>query len=140
MVRRAGRRHAREGLLAARQLSAAALLVAACGVDPGGTHVAGTEDQPAPGSVEVEGDPPQAATPLVIQFVGAEGGVVEETTARIPAGGTIKAGMPNLPGVMRLLVNGNLCEFAIESDRRTRVALRIRDAGCSVETKGIDPV
>lgn len=123
-------------------LGGAALLVVACGVDPGGTHVAGAEDQPGPGSVEVEGDPPQAATPLVIQFVGLDGDVVEERTARISAGGTIRAGMPNLPGVMRLLVNGNACEgdFTIESDRRTRVVLHIDDTGCAVETKGIDPI
>jgi hypothetical protein len=79
--------------------------------------------------------------PLVIQFVGPEGNVVEEQTTRIPPGGLIEASMTTLPEVVRLLVNGSLCEgtLMVESDRRTRVILRVSDTGCSVETKGFEP-
>jgi hypothetical protein len=112
------------------------------GVAPGPTHVDGTENQPGPGSVVVTGDPPNATAPLVIQFVGAEGNVVEQRTARIPIGGLIEASMPNLPGVMRLLVNGTVCEgdFALESDMRTHVVLRVTESGCSVRTLSIEPI
>ena len=111
-------------------------------VAPGPTHADGTENQPGPGSVVVAGDPPKATLPLVIQFVGSEGDVVEETTARIPKGGLIEASMPNLPGVMRLLVNGTMCEgdFAIESDMLTHVVLRVTESGCAVRTESIEPI
>ena len=111
-------------------------------VFPGATHVDGTENQPGPGAVVVAGDPPRAAAPLVIQFVGSEGDIIEATTARIPEGGLIEAGMPNLPGVMRLLVNGTMCEgdFAVESEMRTNVVLRLTGSGCSVRTKSIEPI
>ena len=125
-----------------------ALAIAAAGcnvwptVAPGPTHADGTENQPGPGSVVVAGDPPTATAPLVVQFVGSDGDVVEETTARIPKGGLIEAGMPNLPGVMRLLVNGTMCEgdFALVSDMRTNVVLRLTESGCSVRTQSIEPI
>lgn len=120
---------------------ALSLTAAACGwlpgSGPGQTHIDGTEDQPGPGSVVVEGDPPCATRPLVIEFVALpEGFVVEGRTARIPSGGVIEASMFNLPGPMSLRVNGGPCEgnFAIDSDRRTHVVLRVDDAGCSVDT------
>lgn len=125
---------------------ATSLIAAACGsvpgFGPGRTHVDGTEEQPGPGSVVVEGDPPNATAPLVIQFVGPEGNVVEERTARIPTGGVIKASMPNLPEVMRLLVNETLCEgdFKVETDKRTHVVLRVSDSGCSVRTTSTEPM
>jgi hypothetical protein len=111
-------------------------------VGPGATHVDGTENQPGPGEVVVAGDPPNATTPLVIQFVASEGDVVEETTARIPKGGLIEAGMPNLPGVMGLLVNGTRCEgdFALQSEMRTNVVVRVTASGCSVRTASIEPI
>jgi len=118
---------------------ALATIVAACGylpgVGPGETHVAGTEEQPAPGAVVVVGAPPRAASPLVIEFVGSDGIVVDEQTVRIPKDGIIDASMTNLPGPMALRVNGVLCtgDFVIESDQRTNVVLRVDDAGCSVE-------
>ena len=50
--------------------------------------------------------------------------------------------MFNLPEVMRLLVNGTMCEvdFAIESDMRTDVVLRVTESGCSVRTARIEPL
>jgi hypothetical protein len=111
-------------------------------VAPGPTHVDGTENQSGPGSVVVVGDPPNATAPLVIQFVGHEGDVVEQRIARIPKGGLIAASMPNLPGVMRLLVNGTMCEgdFAIESEMRTHVVLRVTESACSVRISSIEPI
>jgi hypothetical protein len=123
-----------------------AIAFAGCGIVPGvrpeQTHVDGTEEQPGPGSVTVHGDPLKATQPLVIQFVGHEGNVVAERTAHIPTGGVIEASMLNLPEVMTLLVNGTMCEgdFAIESDSRTQVVLRVSDAGCSVETRSTEPM
>ncbi len=125
---------------------ALSLTAAACGYLPGTgsgqTHMAGTEEQPGPGSVVVEGDPPHETGPLVLEFVGSEGNVVEQRTARIPAGGVIDASMINLSGPMSLRVNGAPCEgnFAIESDMRTHVVLRVDDAGCSVETTKMEPM
>lgn len=119
---------------------------AACGFLPGTgsgqTHVAGTEEQPGPGFALVEGDPPRATRPLVIDFVAPEGFVIEEQAARIASGGAIEASMINLPGPMSLRVNGAPCEgtFAIESDMRTHVVLRVEDAGCSVETTSMEPL
>ena len=109
---------------------------------PGATHVDGTENQPGPGSVVVRGDPPRASAPLVIQFVGPEGIVAEQLTARIAKGGLIEAGMPGLPGVLGLLVNGTRCEgdFALQSDTRTNVVLRVTESGCFVRTQGIEPI
>ena len=111
-------------------------------VPPTPPHADGTEDQPGPGSVVVAGDPPTASAPLVIQFVGSEGDVVEDRTARIPKGRLIEASTFGLPGVMRLQVNGTMCEgeFALESDMRTNVVLRVTDSGCSVRTQSIDPI
>jgi len=125
---------------------ALSLTAAACGylpgTGPGQTHIAGTEDQPGPGSVLVEGDPPHATRPLVIEFVVPEGFVVEEQTARIPSGGAIEASMTNLPGPMSLRVNGAPCEgdFAIASERLTHVVLRVTESGCSVRTQSIEPI
>jgi hypothetical protein len=125
---------------------ALSLTAAACGFLPGTgsgqTHVAGTEEQPGPGSVVLEGDPPRATSPLVIEFVGSEGNVVEERTARIPSGGVIEASMTNLPGPMSLRVNGAPCEgtFAIESERLTHAVLRVDEAGCFVETRQTEPM
>jgi hypothetical protein len=125
---------------------AVSLTVVACGyvpgIGPGQTHMDGTEQQPGPGSVVVEGDPPRATDPLVIQFVGSEGDVVEQQTERIASGGVIRASMINLPGPMSLRVNGAPCEgdFAIESERRTHVVLRVSDTGCSVRTESTEPI
>ena len=123
---------------------ALSLTAAACGylADPGQTHIAGTEDQPGPGEVLVEGDPPRATRPLVIEFVTPEGVVVEGRTARIPSGGAIEASMTNLPGPMSLRANGAPCEgsFAIASERLTHVVLRVTESGCSVRTKSIEPI
>jgi hypothetical protein len=125
---------------------AVSLTAAACGyvpgIGPGQTHMDGTEQQPGPGSVVVEGDPPRATDPLVIQFVGSEGDVVEQQTERIASGGVIRASMINLPGPMSLRVNGAPCEgdFAIESERRTHVVLRVSDTGCSVRTESTEPI
>ncbi len=90
----------------------------------------------------VAGDPPKATAPLVIQFVGSEGDVVEQRTARIPTGGVIEASMINLPGVMTLQVNGTKCDgdFAVESDLRTNVVLRVEESGCSVRTASLEPL
>ena len=125
---------------------ALSLVATACNiaptVAPGPTHVDGIEDQPGPGLVVVAGDPPNATAPLVVQFLGSEGNVVEQRTARIPKGGLIEASMFNLPGVMRLLVNGTMCEgdFAPKSDMRIHVVLRITESGCSVRTERITPI
>ena len=111
-------------------------------VAPGPTHVDGTENQLGPGLVVVAGDPPNATALLVIEFVASDGSVVAGRTARIPNGGLIEASMFNLPEVMRLLVNGTMCEgdFAIESERRTNVVLRVTESGCSVRTASIEPI
>lgn len=125
---------------------ALSLTAAACGylpaTGPGQTHIGGTEEQPGPGSALVEGDPPRATRPLVIEFVTPEGFVVEGRTARIASGGAIEASMTNLPGPMSLRVNGAPCEgsFAIASERLTHVVLRVDDAGCSVETTKMEPL
>lgn len=125
---------------------ALSLTAAACGylpgTGPGQTHIAGTEEQPGPGFALVEGDPPRATRPLVIEFVVPEGFVIEEQTARIASGGAIEASMTNLPGPMGLRVNGASCEgkFAIASDRLTHVVLRVDHAGCSVETRKMEPL
>ncbi len=123
------------------------LTAAACGylsgTGPGETHIAGTENQPGPGSALVEGDPPRATRPLVIEFVSLpEGFVVEAQTARIPSGHAIEASMISLPGRVGLRVNGAPCEgtFAIASERVTHVVLRVNDAGCSVRTQSIEPI
>jgi hypothetical protein len=125
---------------------ALSLIAAACGhlpgAAPGQTHIAGTEDLPGPGSVLVEGDPPRATSPLVIEFVTSEGFVVAGRTARIPTGGTIEASMTNLPGPMSLRVNGAPCQgsFPIAAEMRTHVVVRVNDAGCSVETGELEPM
>ena len=122
------------------------LAVTACDivptVAPGPPHVDGTENQPGPGLVVVAGDPPNATAPLVIQFAAPDGSVVDGRTARIPNGGLIEASMFNLPGAIRLMVNGTMCEgdFAIESDMRTRVVLRVTEPGCSLRTASIEPI
>lgn len=123
------------------------LTAAACGylpgTGPGQTHIGGTEEQPGPGEVLVEGDPPRATRPLVIEFVALpEGFVIEAQTARIASGGAIEASMIKLPGPVSLRVNGAPCEgnFAIASERRTHVVLRVDDAGCSVETTKMEPM
>lgn len=128
-------------------MTALSLTAAACGylpgTGPGQTHIAGTEEQPGPGFALVEGDPPRATRPLVIEFVVLpEGFVIEEQTARIASGGAIEASMIKLPGPVSLRVNGAPCEgnFAIVSDRRTHVVLRVDDAGCSVETRKMEPL
>jgi hypothetical protein len=71
-----------------------------------------------------------------------EGDVVEQRTARIPKGGLFEASMFNLPWVMRLLVNGTMCtgDFALESDKRTNVVLRVTESGCSVRAQNIEPI
>jgi hypothetical protein len=126
---------------------ALSLTAAACGylpgTGPGQTHIAGTEDQPGPGSVLVEGDPPRATRPLVIEFVALpEGFVIEAQTARIPSGGAIEASLITLPGPVSVRVNGAPCEgtFAIASERLTHVVLRVNDARCSVETTKMEPM
>jgi hypothetical protein len=92
--------------------------------------------------VVVAGDPPHATAPLVIEFVGHEDDVVEARTARIPTGGVIEASMFNLPGVMRLQVNGTMCdgEFAVKSDLRTNVVLDVTESGCSIRTASMEPL
>jgi hypothetical protein len=123
---------------------ALSLAAAACGylADPRQTHIAGTEAQPGPGHVLVEGDPKRATRPLVIEFVVPEGFVVEAQTARIASGGAIEASMVNLPGPVSLRVNGAPCEgsFAIASERVTHVVLRVTDSGCSVRTRSSVPI
>ncbi len=126
---------------------ALSLTAAACGylpgTGPGQTHIAGTEEQPGPGEVLVEGDPPRAKRPLVIEFVALpEGFVIEAQTARIASGGAIEASMINLPGPVSLRVNGAPCEgnFAIASERLTHVVLRITESVCSVRTQSIEPI
>ncbi len=126
---------------------ALSLTAAACGIlpgtGPGQTHIAGTEEQPGPGFALVEGDPPRAARPLVIEFVAQpEGFVIEAQTARIASGGAIEASMINLPGPVSLRVNGAPCEgnFAIASERLTHVVLRITESVCSVRTQSIEPI
>jgi hypothetical protein len=126
---------------------ALSLAAAACGylpgTGPGQTHIAGTEAQPGPGEALVEGDPPRATRPLVIEFVVVpEGLVIEEQTARIASGGVIEASMINLPGPVSLRVNGAPCEgnFAIASERLTHVVLRVTESGCSVRTQSIEPI
>ena len=126
---------------------ALSLTAVACGylpgTGPGQTHIAGTEVQPGPGSVLVEGDPPRATRPLVIEFVALpEGFVIDAQTTRIPSGGAIEASMTNLPGPMGLRANGAPCDgsFAIASERLTHVVLRVSDAGCSVRTTGMTPI
>ena len=130
------------GLIPAIALS---LTAAACGylADPRQTHIAGTEAQPGPGHVLVEGDPPRATRPLVIEFVALpEGFVIEAQTARTPSGGAIEASMVGLPGPVSLRVNGAPCEgsFAIASERVTHVVVRITDSGCSVRTQSTEPI
>lgn len=113
------------------------------GTGPGQTHIAGTEEQPGPGFALVEGDPPRATRPLVIEFVVVpEGFVIEEQTARIASGGVIEASMINLPGPVSLRVNGASCEgnFAVASERLTHVVLRVTESGCSVRTQSIEPI
>ncbi len=126
---------------------ALSLTVAACGwlpgPGPGQTHIDGTEEQPGPGEVLVEGDPPRATRPLVIEFVSLpEGFVVEAQTARIPSGGAIEASLIKLPGPVSLRVNGAPCEgnFAIASERLTHVVLRVTESGCSVRIQSIEPI
>ncbi|MDF2734051.1 MAG: hypothetical protein K0S97_674 [Chloroflexota bacterium] len=124
---------------------ALSLTAAACGylADPGQTHIAGTEDQPGPGSVLIEGDPRRATRPLVIEFVALpEGFVIEAQTARIASGGAIEASLINLPGPVSLRVNGASCEgnFAVASERLTHVVLRVTASGCSVRTQSIEPI
>jgi hypothetical protein len=113
------------------------------GTGPGQTHIGGTEEQPGPGEVLVEGDPPRATRPLVIEFVALpEGFVIEEQTARIASGGAIEASMIKLPGPVSLRVNGAPCEgnFAIASERLTHVVLRVTESGCSVRIQSIEPI
>ena len=126
-----------------------ALSVAATACDvvrigaPGATHVDGTENQPGPGEVLVEGVPPRATRPLVIEFVALpEGFVIEAQTARIPNGGAIEASLINLPGPVSLRVNGVPCEgtFTIASERLTHVVMHADEAGCSVETTKLEPM
>ncbi len=122
------------------------LIAAACGFvpgfGPGQTHVDGTEEQPGPGSVVVEGDPPNATAPLVIQFVGSEGNVVEERTASHPERQRHAGEHAQSPRGERLLVNETLCEgnFKVETDKRTHVVLRVSDSGCSVRTTSTEPI
>ena len=121
-------------------------MAAACDIvpliPPGPTHVDGTENQPGPGLVVVAGDPPNATAPLVVRFVGHEGDVVEQRTARISTGGRIEASTFSLPGVIRLQVNGTMCDgdIAIASDLRTNVILRVDAAGCSIRTASVEPL
>jgi hypothetical protein len=121
-------------------------MAAACDIvpslAPGPTHVDGTENQPGPGLVVVAGDPPKATAPLIIQFVGHEGNVVEERTSRIATGGVIEASTFSLPGVMRLQVNGTACDgdFAIVSNLRTNVILRVDEDGCSIQVTTVEPL
>ena len=79
---------------------------------------------------------------MVIQFVVSEGNVVEERTARISTGGVIQASTCSLPGVMTLVVKGTMCDgdFAIESDLRTNVILRVDASGCSIRTASVEPL
>jgi hypothetical protein len=124
---------------------ALSLTAAACGylADPRQTHIGGTEDQPGPGEVLVEGDPRLATRPLVIEFVALpEGFVVEAQTARIRSGSAIEASFISLPGPVSLRVNGAPCEgdFAIASERLTHVVVRLNDDGCSVETTKVEPM
>jgi hypothetical protein len=111
-------------------------------VAPGPTHVDGIENQPGSGLVVVAGDPTTATVPLVIQFVGSEGDIVDQWTARIPSGGVIEASIVNLPGVMTLQVNGARCDgdFDVESDIRTDVVLEVSESGCSVRTASVQPL
>lgn len=126
---------------------ALSLTAAACGylpgTGPGQTHTAGTEAQPGPGEALVEGDPPRATRPLVIEFVVVPDGlVIEEQTTRIASGGIIEASLIKLPGPVSLRVNGEPCEgtFAIASESLTHVVLRVDDGGCSVETRKVEPI
>ncbi len=126
---------------------ALSLTAAACGylpgIGPGETHIAGTENQPGPGSALVEGDPRRATRPLVIEFVALpEGFVVEAQTTRIPSGAAIEASLIKLPGLVSLRVNGVPCEgtLAIASGSLTHAVLRVHDAGCAVETTEIEPM
>ena len=107
---------------------------------PTPTFPNGTEAQPGPGQVVVVGDPPTASRQLVIQFEGTDGTVfgIPQT---IFSGQTISASTFDLPGSVRVLVDGALCEGVanVAPDMTTTVALRFPASGCTIAEQSVKP-
>jgi len=107
---------------------------------PTPTFPNGTEAQPGPGQVVVVGDPPTATRQLVIQFEGTDGTVfgIPQT---IFSGQTISASTFDLPGSVRVLVDGALCEGVanVAPDMTTTVALRFPASGCTIAEQSVKP-
>jgi hypothetical protein len=118
-----------------------ALVVAGCGAVPGQTSDA-RQEQPGPGSAVIQGDPPITDAVTVIEFIGAEGNVINAQTTRIEPGNNIRASVWRLPGVIRVAVNGVVCEgdVTLEADLRMAVTVRHDFAGCSLVTVRSEPL
>ena len=122
-------------------LAIPAALVLSCAL-PGSTSEMGTENQPGPGSAVIRGSPPISSEAIVIEFVGPEGDVFAQQTARIPPGNNIEARIWSLPGEVHVKVDGSLCEgeIALESDVLTLVTLHLEVDSCAAETIGVRPL
>ena len=121
--------------------SSAALVLASCGLLPGATPD-GAEVQPGPGLAVVQGEPPITHEVTVIEFIAIDGNVFDEQTARIEPGHSIRASVWSLPQVVRVAVNGVVCdgEMTLESDLMVKVTARFDAAGCSIASVGVEPL
>ena len=118
-----------------------ALVLLACGLLPGATPD-GAEAQPGPGLAVIQGEPPITHEVTVIEFIAPDGKVFDEQTARIEPGHNIRASVWSLPEVVRVAVNGVVCdgEVTLESDLMMNVTARFDATGCLITTVGVEPL
>jgi hypothetical protein len=105
------------------------------------TFEPGVEHIPAPGYVEITGDPQSAPEDLTIQYASQDGAISAQTD-RIMSGGQIKGGAVDLPGALHLIVNDEVCDGSIPiiSGSVTAVILRLLPSRCETVVTGIWPV
>jgi len=101
----------------------------------------GVERQPGPGMVILGGDPPNAAVPLTIDFLGSDGSAFDERRVVLKRGDPIAATAFGLPDTVSVRVNGAVCDgtFALVEDQTTHVVLSFPGNNCRVEVASITP-
>jgi hypothetical protein len=95
-----------------------------------------SEALPAPGSIHLISDPPQAPYPVTIRYLN--GGDASGAYHDFAQGETILIVFSNLPGERGIQVNGRACEgrYTLETGVETDLLLVLGDEGCRVEVTG----
>jgi len=96
-------------------------------------------EQPAPGSIHLVSEPPQAPYPVILRYLS--GGGVSRAYHEFAQGETMLVVFSSLPGVEGIQVNGRECEgrYTLETRVETDLVLVLGDGTCRVQVIGSHP-